>query len=354
MKRIFSFVLSALLAVVFTTAQAQQYTLIWKSNGALSIKSVAQLDSLTFTGDKILNIITYDPISVSTNVIHAKAKFAWNNDIDELPNRSEIGVCFSSTNATPTYADEHICIDSTYINLGFFDDINDFTLSNLSQKTTYYYRTYVKLGEEMFYGNTCSAQTVEEVNYTINGHKFIDLGLPSGMLWAESNVGADSPTEKGDYFAWGETEPKAIYNMDSYKWTYEELKYSDLDNKTVLDVEDDVATVKWGAKCRMPSKSDFEELKEKCEWIWQEDYQGRSGFIVIGPNGSNLFLPETKMVSGNHVRGGGEYYWTRNLGNDYSDYYVSYDRAYYFNYPEGCIDICERWCGLPVRPVAER
>ena len=358
MNRIFSFVLSALLAVTFTTAQAQQYILIWKSNGALSIKSVTQSDSLTFTGDKIFDISTSEPISVANDIIHAKANIAWNKKVKSLPKIAELGVCFSSTNVTPTYADEHICLDSSDKNYGFFEDTYDFTLNNLNQKTTYYYRTYFKLGDEIFYGNVYFAKTVEKVNYTINGHKFVDLGLPSGLLWAESNVGASSPTEKGDYFAWGETEPKSIYSWDTYRWTDEFNKYSGLDNKAILDAEDDVATAKWGAKCRMPSKSDFEELKEKCDWIWQSNYQGTSGFIVIGPNGNSLFLPNAGMAISNYVRGSELCYWTRNLGNDYSDFYVSYDVAYFFHFSiysyESDIDINDRCCGLPVRPVAEK
>ena len=75
------------------------------------------------------------------------------------------------------------------------------------------------------------------VNVTINGHKFVDLGLPSGTLWAETNVGASTPYEDGDYFAWAETKPKSRYSLDNQKSTVNKYK----DGKTTLDAADDAA-----------------------------------------------------------------------------------------------------------------
>lgn len=109
--------------------------------------------------------------------------------------------------------------------------------------------------------------------YLINGHKFIDLGLPSGLLWAETNIGAETAYDDGYYYAWGETSTKEDYSTSTYKGltidtTYSELyekyiyteiysKYNETDGKTVLDKEDDAAYVNWGISCRMPTKEDW-------------------------------------------------------------------------------------------------
>ena len=97
-------------------------------------------------------------------------------------------------------------------------------------------------------------------------HEYVDLGLPSGTQWATMNIGANAPEEYGDYFAWGETEPKDYYDWGTYKWcmgNYNTMtKYCTIsgygyngfnDGKTELDPEDDAATAAWGAGWRMPS-----------------------------------------------------------------------------------------------------
>ena len=119
-------------------------------------------------------------------------------------------------------------------------------------------------------------------NFTVSGsgdHDYVDLGLPSGTLWATCNVGADSPEDYGDYFAWGETQPKDTYDWSTYQYcngSYNTLtKYSVeffdswyeqytnygyngfIDNLTTLLPEDDAATANWGADWRMPTKKDL-------------------------------------------------------------------------------------------------
>lgn len=131
-------------------------------------------------------------------------------------------------------------------------------------------------------------------------HEYVDLGLPSGTLWATCNVGANNPEEYGDYFAWGETSPKAVYNWSTYKWCngskFSLTKYnttSDLgivDNKTMLDPEDDAAYVNWGPSWCTPTTEQQKELYEKCSWV-KKTVNGVQGFRVTGPNGNSLFLP---------------------------------------------------------------
>ena len=156
-------------------------------------------------------------------------------------------------------------------------------------------------------------------------HEWVDLGLPSGTLWATCNVGARSPEEFGDHFAWGETTPKRVYIWENYEWCngrYNTMtKYctnsenGTVDGKTELDPEDDAAYMNWGPSWRMPTREQQNELRTNCTWVWTS-MNGVNGQLVIGPNGNSLFLPaadygdlEMKLVNaGSFGR-----YWSRTL-----------------------------------------
>ena len=354
MKRIFSFVLSALLAVVFTAANAQQNIFVWKG-GNISVKSAANIDSITSSvGSWLFSIRTSAATSVTTNTLEASVSVSFADNVRSLSQTPEVGVCFSSDKATPTYVDEHSRLGSSVTSY-------DFTLYDLDPGTTYYYRAYVKLDDDVFYGNVRSIMTFGEKpstpSYTlINGHKFVDLGLPSGLLWARTNIGAASSADDGDYFAWGETKPKSTYSWSTYKWSdYNDnmTKYNSSDGKTTLESADDAATVNWGAPCRMPDSSEFQELYSKCNWSWKSSYNGASGYLVTGPNGNTIFLPASGYRYdgdlGNHGSYGG--YWSRSLDSSYA----GNARGLYFG--SGDVrpaDDYYRYYGCTVRPVAEK
>ena len=351
MKRIFTFVLSALLAIVFTTAHAQQNVFVWKS-GNLSVKSAAETDSITSSvGSWLFSIRTSAATSVTTNTLAASISVSFANNVQSLPQTPEVGVCFSSDKATPTYADDHV-------RLGSSASSYDFTLYELDPGTTYYYRAYVKLDEDIFYGSVKSIMTFGEKpstpSYTlINGHKFVDLGLPSGLLWAKTNIGAAFSSEDGDYFAWGETSPKTSYSWSTYKWGSNPSKYNDSDGKTTLDAADDAATVNWGAPCRMPDSSDFQELNDKCNWSWKSSYNGTSGYLVTGTNGNTIFLPAAGDRSnvGVYCHGSDGLYWSRSLYSSDTDC----ARNLYFNSVRIWPSLSSyRFDGFSVRPVAEK
>ena len=114
--------------------------------------------------------------------------------------------------------------------------------------------------------------------------EYVDLGLPSGTLWATCNIGATKPEESGFYFAWGETMPKKIYDWSTYKWTklnsegdidslirynFNEA-YGVVDSLSNLLPEDDAATVNLGKDWRMPTKEEIVELYENCKYCWTE------------------------------------------------------------------------------------
>jgi hypothetical protein len=205
------------------------------------------------------------------------------------------------------------------------------------------------------------------IDYLLNGtwpddpvtppddHEWVDLGLPSGSLWATCNVGANSPEEYGDYFAWGETEPKDVYDWTTYKWcegtddtmtkycTKSDFGYNGFtDGKTELDPEDDAAYVNWGTSWRIPTTEQIQELDENCTWIWTTQ-NGVNGQLVTGPNGNTIFLPAagSRWNDSLYVAGSYGFYWSRTLYANYSRYayylnfnssYVSWDYYYFRNY----------------------
>ena len=192
-------------------------------------------------------------------------------------------------------------------------------------------------------------------------HEWVDLGLPSGTLWATCNIGADSPEEYGDYFAWGETEPKEYYSWNTYKWCNgsndtmtkycTDSSYGDsgfTDGNTELDLDDDAAYVNWGSSWRMPSLEQQQELVDNCTWTWA-NYNGQNGYMLAGPNGNTLFLPASGRRWGGALdTGRNGFYWSRTLRADNSRY------AYIFNFISGnvyCGKSNYRYDGFAVRAV---
>ena len=186
--------------------------------------------------------------------------------------------------------------------------------------------------------------------------EYVDLGLPSGTLWATFNVGAASPEEYGDYFAWGETEPKAEYSWSTYKWCidydYNEFsKYSYTDGKIVLDPEDDAATVNWGSEWKMPSYGQLGELvDESYTTIEKTTQNGIKGYKVTSKtNGKSIFMPATGFMEDEEVYSVGEeaFYWssTLNTGGGYIEYGIAVNVG-------NDVTLVSRAYGASVRPVS--
>ncbi|MBR7012158.1 MAG: hypothetical protein IKI10_04630 [Muribaculaceae bacterium] len=205
------------------------------------------------------------------------------------------------------------------------------------------------------------------IDYLLKGswpddnHEYVDLGLPSGTLWATCNVGASCPEEYGDYFAWGETVPKEEYTYENYKWwVFDENGYryiskyntrSDfgpVDNKIELEPEDDAACVNWGTSWRMPSLDQVVELVNLCTWQWTER-NGVKGHLLTGPNGNTMFLPAAGYRDGSSLEYVGTY------GNNWSRALYSYlpDRVYclYFDSQYWDSEDLGRYYGHVVRAV---
>ena len=139
-------------------------------------------------------------------------------------------------------------------------------------------------------------QTSEEYNNKENEHEYVNLGL--SVKWATMNIGANTPEEYGNYFAWGEVAAKNIYNWDTYKYcnglynTLTKYKNSSSEGIFSIDSEDDAAHVNWNGTWRMPTYNELAELKERCTWTWTIK-NGTYGYKVTGPNGNSIFLPAT-------------------------------------------------------------
>ncbi len=260
---------------------------------------------------------------------------------------NEIGVCWSNE-AEPTVEDFHL--STTDWHTPFVC-----TLSGLRPGTIYYVRAYALRGLEYYYG--------EEKNFTTDnnpGHDFVDLGLPSGTLWATCNVGAVMPEEIGYYFAWGETEPKDSYSWSNYKYCYQienaltkycynaqfGLNYF-TDNLMILEPEDDAATVNWGNDWRTPSQADVDEL-------WQNTtstiiiQNEMIGILLTATNGNSIFFPFSGYMVDEGVV---QYfniglYWTNTL----SDNSPKNAERYGFGMGNGPF-VSKRSYGHVVRPV---
>lgn len=202
----------------------------------------------------------------------------------------------------------------------------------------------------------------------VNGHRFVDLGLPSGLLWAETNIGAETAYDDGNYYAWGETAPKSIYSEATYttlgkyeNGILEYTKYTSTkgDGKTVLEPEDDAAYVNWGSGCRMPTDSELDELNnsDNCTWTWVSMTNSAGEAIncykvVSNTNGNVIYLPASGYRLGDYLiyHGSGGCYWSSTL------YTYGIDFAYHLYFYSGYHDVdynFYRSCGHSVRPVAE-
>ena len=195
-----------------------------------------------------------------------------------------------------------------------------------------------------------------------NGYEWVDLGLPSGTKWAACNVGATSPEEYGNYYAWGETEPKTIYDWSTYKWCNgsnttltkynTDSDYGTVDDKTVLDPEDDAAAVNWGGAWRMPTDEEWTELRENCEWTWTDDYNGtgvKGRIVTSNINGNSIFLPAAGCRDYDDLNFAGDSgdYWSSSLCT--GDPSGAWNVGFYSGYVDG--DGYGRCYGLSVRPV---
>ena len=255
------------------------------------------------------------------------------------------------------------------------------------------------LVDEVNSGNTGAAaalaqiiQKLEELKGSIGGGgttpgggetpstmEYVDLGLPSGLKWAKCNLGASKPSDYGDYYAWGETAPKADYTWATYKWMQagqSDWKYITKytfadghtkciwydssgnfigDNLTTLRPADDAATQQLGSPWRMPTVDEQEELITKCTWTWTTQ-DGVNGYQVDGPNGNAIFLPAAGLRSGSALGSAGSRgFYLSNSHSSHSSHSTSRNdvvfRIYFYSNGQHSMDTYLRCLGYSVRPV---
>ncbi|MGM9818982.1 MAG: hypothetical protein ACI30B_08410 [Paludibacteraceae bacterium] len=235
---------------------------------------------------------------------------------------------------------------------------NNFTviLKPLAPGTTYYYCAYIYMDDVYIYGLIREFKTLGESE---NGYGYVDLGLSSGLKWAACNVGAITPEEYGNYYAWGETTPKTAYKWSTYKWcdgySNRITKYctdSDYgDNKTVLDKEDDAAAVNMGGSWRMPTFGELYELETKCTWTWTTQNSKKGYLVTSKTNGNSIFLPAAGCHYDGDLYNWPDGYWSSSLysnGSDYAYYLCIYSGGLSLTYNDN-----DRCIGRSVRGVCE-
>lgn len=203
-----------------------------------------------------------------------------------------------------------------------------------------------------------------------NGHAFVDLGL--SVNWATCNVGAANHLQPGDYFAWGELQPKQCYDWDTYRWmtpgyhtSYGCSKYQVPDrefkgvwydgftfigdNQITLQPSDDAATVNWGGHWRLPTQSELAELRKSCHWTWDADSKG---YRVVGPSGLVLFLPAAGTYSDAELRDFPEScFYPSSMIDNRSTMYI---HGVYFNATDCDLTRRSRFFGHVVRAVFDK
>ena len=251
---------------------------------------------------------------------------------------TERGVCWS-TEQNPTVLDSHT---NDGKGLGRFTS----NLENLTENTTYYVRAYATITEGITtYGNEVSFTTLDS-NYEevetgeINGHAYVDLGF--SVKWATCNVGANSPEEYGQYFAWGETSPKTEFTEEN-----------SLTNKKHMedfsgDEQYDAAAANWGGGWRMATSDEYTELINDCTWILVEN----EGYKVTGPNGNSIFIPTSGFYNGSTLDNSGTFSWSSTPCNEYDNDVQSKAFCIYADFIF-VSNLADRYVGATVRPVVE-
>ena len=266
---------------------------------------------------------------------------------------TECGVCWS-TQLSPDINDSHVISDS-------IREVFSCEILGLSPDSIYNVRAYAINSLGIGYGNELSFIPLGQGGGSHDEHEYVDLGLPSGLLWATCNVGATTPEGYGDYFAWGETQPKDYYHWSTYRYcrgdNYQFTKYCSnsiygyngfTDNLTILEAGDDPATANWGDGWRTPTYNEWDELLAYCTQTWTTR-NGVNGRLFSAPNGNTLFLPAAGSRGGGGLNGVGNFglYWSSSLYTFIPFY------AWFFHFFSGDNSMCncDRYYGQSVRPV---
>lgn len=269
-----------------------------------------------------------------TNVEITTAKGGGNVTADGGAEVTARGLCWA-THMEPTIED------------GFLTEgagLGEFTcdITGLNENTRYYVRAYATNSVGTAYGNVTTLKTTDDG--TIAGIEYVDLGL--SVRWAPFNIGATSPTECGDYFAWGEIETKTEYT-EANSLTHG-IYMDDIGGNPQYDA----ARAIWGSTWRLPSREEIEEIVAECTWEWTS-VDGMNGCKITGPNGNHIFVPAAGCYIGAELKmlGQNGMYHSYKMCGDYVNF------SYGFHFGEGDdnyqLDWLYRAYGRSIRPVTE-
>ena len=213
-------------------------------------------------------------------------------------------------------------------------------LSDLVMETTYYYCVRASVNGSYYYSDIKSFTTND-----IPASGYVDLGV--SCKWATCNLGATSPEDSGDYYAWGETETRTFFYTSNY--TY----YKKSIGTEISGTDYDAARKHLGSPWRMPTSTEFQELLDKC--FWKEiSYKESKGYLVTGKNGNAIFIPKTGYKVNNNQKEG--YACWTSTHYTYKTYafgdIVTSDDIHYSSIWAGTtLSYMEKYCGLTIRPV---
>ena len=247
---------------------------------------------------------------------------------------TESGFAYATT---PNVTDQTIGVNYLKTNEGELYNVASghftATMPDIVDGTIYYYRAYVKVDGKYYFAN--------EREF---GRRIVDLGLTSGTLWSNINLGASSIDDSGDYYAWGETTTKSSFDKPSI--------YTSLDGD-ISGSNYDAAHVHWGGIWRMPTQNDIEELITKCSWTEITKY-GQPMYKVVGPSGDSIFIAKRGSMSGSNIANDGTRasIWSSNLNTSEG---TANENAYGTNFYGNnlTVDAVARYLGYTIHPVAK-
>ena len=231
------------------------------------------------------------------------------------------------------------------------------TFSYINNTMLYHRMSYISSvdnNENIIFNAKQSPQVELAGDGNINGYEYVDLGLPSGLKWATCNIGASSLSDFGDYFAWGEITPKASYDerncLTAQKNNLQLESEGIINSEGILTIPYDAAHANWGATWRIPTKEEFEELIDKCNWSWI-NCSGTTGYEVTGPNGKMIFMPAAGYRYGELLCYSDKFgaYWSATVfkGILKNAFYLDFFNNYRY------VGSYTRFYGRSVRPVSE-
>ena len=285
MKKLFTLACGILLAAQFASAQTEMpHMLYHDQSGALQVVEIGDGGYMDFSDNTSWVVLSNDDAApvVSKSSISATSKVEFAEGVTGIKNM-EIGVCWSSSNGTPTVNDNCQILGSEAKEYSF-------KIENLELGTLYYCRLYAKIADSVTYSDVRSA-TPELI------YEYIDLGLPSGNLWATVNLGVESgnAADSGNYYWFGTTDCTTEYCGGNPNYSYSDT----------LKDEDDPACILWGADWHTPSYADFEELSNYCTVELTECVNSagetRTGY-TFSNNGKSIFLPFSGEMEASEVQ----------------------------------------------------